>query len=95
MDRPVINHIAWIGQDGEWHHRDFLPMYSHLLKWAQDMKCPETCELQYHCHPMVLDQHNVGHKLCTLTVIKAGLVKAKEILSFDSRPGKEEACGGK
>ena len=80
--RPVISHIAWIGRDGHWHSRGFLPIYNHVLKWAQDMKCPETCNLAYRCHPMVQDERNSNeyHKLCTLTVIKAGLVKEKEIL---------------
>lgn len=60
-DRPVINHIAWMGPDIEWHRRDFLPVYDHG-------------------HPMVWDEHGVGHKLCALTVIRAGLIKREELI---------------
>jgi hypothetical protein len=78
---PTINHIAWIAPDGQWHRRGFLPLYDHVLKWAQDMKCPENCRLAPHCHPMVQEENrHVYHKLCTLTVIKAGLVKEKELI---------------
>lgn len=81
-DRPVINHIAWIGPDGKWHSRGFLPIYNHIIKWAQDMKCPEgwRCQFAPRCHPMVWDEHHTGHKLCTLTVVRAGLIKEKELI---------------
>ena len=78
--RPLINHITWIGPDGAHHYRGFLPLYNHILKWATDMKCPHDCHLAPRCHPMVDDEHHVGHKLCTLTVIKAGLIKEKELI---------------
>lgn len=81
--RPVINHIRFfspIHRHG-WIQRGFLPLYNHVLKWAEDMKCPENCLLACHCHPMVQDERNeyVHHKLCTLTVIRAGLVTWEEI----------------
>ena len=79
-DHPLINHIAWIGPDAKWYSRGFLPLFSHLLGWVTDMKCPEKCELAPHCHPMVNDGHGRYHKLCTLTVIKAGLIKRREIM---------------
>lgn len=69
-----------MGPDVEWHRRDFLPVYDHVLRWAEGMKCPQGCDLAYHGHPMVWDEHGAGHKLCTLTVIKAGLIKRKELI---------------
>lgn len=77
---PLINHITFIGPSGKWISRGFLPLYDHILKWAEDMKCPDNCRLAPHCHPMVEDDKHGYHKLCTLTVIKAGLVKEKEII---------------
>jgi hypothetical protein len=53
---------------------------NHILRWDTDVKCPQYCELAPHCHPMVWDEHHAGHKLCTLTVIKAGLIKRKELI---------------
>ena len=79
-DRPVINHIAWMGPDIEWHSRYFLPLYDHVLRWDTDVECPETCNMRARCHPMVWDEHHVGHKLCTLTVIRAGLIKREELI---------------
>lgn len=78
--RPLINHIAWIGPDGQWHSRGFLPLYSHALRWDTDVKCPRDCKFGPRCHPMVWDEYDRGHKLCTLTVIKAGLVKERELI---------------
>lgn len=77
MNRPIINHIAWIGTDGKWHRRTFLPIYD-ALKWAEDMDC-HNCKLASRCHPAVKNG-NAYHKLCTLTVIKAGLIKESELL---------------
>lgn len=79
-DHPVINHIAWMGPDVKWHSRYFLPLYNDILRWAQGMNCPDACDLAYHCHPMVWDEHHAGHKLCTLTVIRAGLIKREELI---------------
>ncbi|OPY74739.1 MAG: hypothetical protein A4E64_02161 [Syntrophorhabdus sp. PtaU1.Bin058] len=81
IERPaVINHITWFGPGG-WHSRGFLPLYANVLKWDTDVKCPNNCPLAPHCHPMVQNENdkNCYHKLCTLTVIKAGLIKKKEI----------------
>ncbi len=82
--RPLINHITWIGPDGKWHSRGFLPLYDHILKWDTDVKCPEDCRLAPRCHPMVQGDRDgvwsVQYKLCTLTVIKAGLIKEKELI---------------
>lgn len=80
ITRPTINHIAWIGPDAKWHHRGFLPICVSGLIWAEDMKCPETCKLASRCHPMVDDGKGAYHKLCTLTVIKAGLIKERELI---------------
>jgi hypothetical protein len=79
-EKPLINHIAWIGPDGEWHYRGFLPLYNHVLKWAVDMNCPQSCQLAPRCHPMVDNGKGAYHKLCTLTAIKAGLIKEKELI---------------
>ncbi len=61
--------------------KGFLPMYNDVLKWDTDVKCPEHCPLAVHCHPMVQNERNENcyHKLCTLTVIKAGLITMKDI----------------
>jgi len=69
----------FIGPDAEWHTRTFLPLYD--MVWAEDAECGD-CQLAYRCHPMVQDEKNENayHKLCTLTVIKEKLIKAKEIL---------------
>jgi len=79
--RPTINHISLISR-GHWFKRTFLPFYGDQLAWAEDVKCPSGCELATYCHPMVQDEKNPNlyHKLCTLTVIKAGLVAKKEII---------------
>jgi hypothetical protein len=81
IDRPAgINHIIWFGPHG-WASRGFLPLYDSILKWDTDVKCPDNCPLAPQCHPMVQDDRdeNCYHKLCTLTVIKAGLIREKEI----------------
>jgi len=79
-NRPIINHIAVI-IDGKWTTRTFLPLFDDLLIWAEDVKCPSECSLACHVHPMVMDEIKpyVYHKLCTITVIRAGLVTRKEI----------------
>lgn len=75
--RPTINHI-YVGNN--WELRTFLPIFDALLIWAEDMRCPQSCPLATSGHPMVRDERNehVYHKLCTLTVIKAGLMTRKE-----------------
>jgi len=84
-ERPVINHIALI-IDGEWSTRTFLPLFDDLLVWAEDVGgekgCPSGCPLDNHLHPMVSDElkPNTYHKLCTLTVIRAGLATREEIV---------------
>jgi hypothetical protein len=80
-ERPIINHITII-IEGKWTIRTFLPLFDDLLIWAEDAKCPSACSLAYHCHPMVMDETEplVYHKLCTLTVIRAGLVTKQEII---------------
>lgn len=79
-NRPVINHVELI-LDGEWVTRTFLPIFDDQLAWAEDVKC-SSCSLACHPHPMVQDeiQEHMHHKLCTLTVIRAGLVTRNEIL---------------
>lgn len=77
----VINNISFIGRDQEWRSRTFLPLYDRDLIWADNAKC-DGCKLASRCHPMVQDDEdeNCFHKLCTLTVIKAKLIKVNEIL---------------
>lgn len=80
LSRPsVINHITFIGSDAEWHTRTFLPLYDMI--WAADATWCDGCNMASHCHPMVQDEEdeNAYHKLCTLSVIKEKLIKAKEI----------------
>lgn len=81
--RPVIDHIMFINESsGEWIERNFLPLFDDRLEWAEDVKCPSLCPMACHCHPTVQDEENAGvyHKLCTLTVIRAGLVTREEII---------------
>lgn len=79
-DRPTINHI-YFGDN--WNLRTFLPIYDAQLIWAEDMKCPSSCSLACHGHPLVRDERDehTYHKLCSLTVIKAGLATRREIIS--------------
>jgi ATP adenylyltransferase/5',5'''-P-1,P-4-tetraphosphate phosphorylase II len=81
MNRPVINNIELV-LDGKWITRTFLPLFDDKLAWAEDVKCPPLCPFACHIHPMVRDEvnENMLHKLCTLTVIQAGLVTRKEIV---------------
>jgi len=80
-NRPVIDHVNLI-LDGEWITRTFLPLFDDQLAWAEDVQCGFHCPLACHPHPMVEDEHdeNTYHKLCTLTVIKAGLATKAEII---------------
>jgi len=82
VDRPTVNNISFIGRDLQWHTRTFLPIFDGQLIWAADMNCVDSCKLASHCHPMVQDEgkEHCFHKLCTLTVMKAKLIKANEIL---------------
>lgn len=78
--RPLINHIEYIGKDGEWHMKTFLPIFK--IKFAEDMKHCEECHMASRCHPFVRDEkyQNCLHKLCTLFVIKNKLISETEIL---------------
>ena len=80
-NRPIINHVK-LFLDGKWITRTFLPLFDDQLVWAEDVNCPSACSLACHAHPMVEDElrENLYHKLCTLTVIKAGLATRKEIM---------------
>lgn len=80
-NRPIINHIELV-LDGKWIMRTFLPLFDDQLAWCEHMKCPDHCSLACYPHPMVQDelQESMHHILCTLTVIKAGLVTRKEII---------------
>lgn len=79
--KPPIDHYETF-TNGEWRIFSFLPIFSGL-KWAQEMpdafcaECPFAC---YH-HPMVRDVNNKykSHKLCTLFVVKAGLIDIKTV----------------
>ena len=79
-NRPIINHIHLVRGSG-WITRIFLPLFDDQLVWCEDIECPPHCSLATYPHPMVQDelQENLYHKLCTLTVIKAGLATRKEI----------------
>lgn len=85
-DRPIINNISLIVDD-EWITRTFLPLFDDLLLWAEGVKCGDCCPLACYCHPMVADEHqqHLYHKLCTLTVIRAGLVTRKEIIGVGGK----------
>lgn len=83
MTRPVIDHIVFMNEaEGERVTRRFPPIFDDRLAWAEDVKCPPRCPMACHCHPMVRDEtdENMYHKLCTLTVIRAGLVTRREIV---------------
>jgi hypothetical protein len=79
--RPIINHIHLVRGSG-WITRIFLPLFDDQLAWCEDVRCGLHCPLACYPHLLVQDelQKNMYHKLCTLTVIKAGLVTRKEIL---------------
>ena len=81
-NKPIINHIKLVRTSG-WITRTFLPLFDDQLAWCDEhIECPPHCSLAYYPHPMVEDelQQHLYHKLCTLTVIKAGLVTRKEII---------------
>jgi hypothetical protein len=80
-NKPIINHIELVRGSG-WITRTFLPLFDDQLVWFEHIECPPHCSLACYPHPMVQDelQKNMHHKLCTLTVIKAGLVTRKEII---------------
>jgi len=81
-NRPVVDHICFFDENGEWVKRTFPPVQNGL-KWAEEVKCPDSCKLAYQCHPLVRDANDehVYHKLCTLTAIKAGLIRIEDILN--------------
>ena len=76
----TINHIFLVTPEG-WEKRKFPPVNSDVLKFDEDIKCPDYCRLAPHHHPMVQDEQDKGtyHKLCSWTAIKAGLVTEREI----------------
>lgn len=84
-DRPIIDHIR-ICTGGKWITRTFLPFFDDVLIWAEDIDrgkgCPYGCPLSNHAHPCVRDDRDeyCWHKLCTLTVIRAGLMTREEAL---------------
>ena len=83
MTRPVIDHIVFMNEaSGKWTTRTFLPIFDDRLVWVDDVKCPSLCPFSNHAHPMVKDEEdeNAYHKLCTLTVMRAGLVTREEIV---------------
>jgi len=86
MNRPTINHIV-LARGSGWITRTFLPIFDDQLAWCEDIKCPDYCSLASYPHPMVQDelQEHMYHELCTLTVIKAGLVTKKEIIEACER----------
>lgn len=83
-NKPIINHVSVIVK-GVWITRTFLPLFDNQLMWAENVKCGEGCPLASCCHPMVEDDIDpyCYHKLCTLTVIKAGLITKREIIGAD------------
>jgi hypothetical protein len=91
----MIDHVFLI-RNTEWSNRSFLPLFDDHLVFCQEVEdrfcgvCPLAC----YAHPMVRSERDINtyHKLCTLTVIKTGIVKLKEVLedrggcgSFDPR----------
>lgn len=92
MDRypKMIDHV-FLAMIDEWRVRSFLPLCDDHLAYSDDvddMFC-RVCPLAPYAHPMVRSQWDrySYDKLCTLTVIKTGIVKLKEIFDF---PG---GCG--
>ena len=81
-NRPVVDHICFFDRNGEWVKRTFPPVHG-CLRLAEEVQCPDSCLLAYQCHPLVQDakDKHVYHKLCTLTAIKAGLIRTEEILN--------------
>lgn len=62
----------------EWERTNFLPFFSFTL--AHEMKCGD-CPLAAYMHPMVQfeDKAHSYNKLCTLQVIRAGLLDLKTV----------------
>lgn len=69
-----------------WQLTTFLPMFK--FTFAHKMKCGD-CPLAAYQHPLVRNKENehMYHKLCTLQVIKAGLLKLETVF-LDS-----DGCG--
>jgi len=95
MDRIVdrypemIDHVFLMRAD-EWYVRSFLPLFDDHLVFCSDVDdefCRRVCPLASYVHPMVQEKsdRHAYQKLCTLTVIKTGIVKIKEVL--------EDRCG--
>jgi len=79
-----IDRIHYIDvKTGNWVSRNVPPSCISMLSWATDVTGSQgcgNCRLAYCCHPMVQDDKNAYHKLCTKTVIRAGLIKAEDVL---------------
>jgi len=62
------------------------PLESILLLWAEDMKCPSECRFAYYEHPLVPDEKDkyMYHKLCTISVIQAGILTEADIVGDDA-----------
>lgn len=76
--RPDLSEISAFSIliKADWVHFDIPP--DPILRYADKMrKLCKVCPLACHPHPMVEDDtdSNSKHKLCTLTVIKAGFLK--------------------
>ncbi|HNQ64115.1 MAG: hypothetical protein ILNGONEN_02483 [Syntrophorhabdaceae bacterium] len=79
-----IDRIHYIdAKTGNWVSRDVPPACIRMLSWATDVtdsKGCGNCRLSFCCHPMVQDDKNAYHKLCTKTVIRAGLIKSEDVV---------------
>ena len=88
------SHFYW---PVDWSCKTFLPFFR--LVWCDDMpdRFCRTCPLSSYAHPMVREAYGsyTFRKLCTLHVVKNGLMKLKEVFSdkytcnFDANPIEE------
>ncbi len=94
MLRPapkVITHISLL-RSGGWKTFSVLPIFEKLV-FSKNVKkefC-SNCPLASFAHPLVQDEldENCHHLLCTVTVIKAGLISLDEILKDQGGCGRK------
>ncbi|PKL35855.1 MAG: hypothetical protein CVV44_20270 [Spirochaetae bacterium HGW-Spirochaetae-1] len=74
-----INQFYWPIND--WESVSFLPLMN--LKWSEDMpnEFCHTCPMASYAHPLVETEPNSFRKLCTISVVKNGLLKLKDVFS--------------
>ncbi|MFA5353163.1 MAG: hypothetical protein WC291_02945 [Thermodesulfovibrionales bacterium] len=89
-ENSMITHFYYpVGPKGWKNIKYFLPFYR--LMWAEKVsrRMCQTCSLAARVHPMVQTGDHVYSKLCTVSVIKNGLLLLDEV--FEDTGG----CGAK